>query len=330
MILYFASYGSHGDLAMRSSKSKPGFTLVELLVVIAIIGTLMGLLLPAVQSAREAGRRNTCANNLNQLGKAAFQYDGQNQSMPGWKNPSPFAGNTTSGTFFAAPSWPVMLLPFVERRDIYQVYQTTAASSLGPPSVFVAVFLCPTAPVDSNTSPITAYSANVGSAVIANLTAGQRKSDGVMQDNTLTRTSLDFISAKDGATNTLLLSERNGAHLGTLANWNSVVTSSPTAYQALITGGTSSAHAAFGFLSTGTATPAKYINNSSDTTGLLPSSNHPGGVVVSFCDGHTRFLNENISGAVYGQLITANSSGGGTSPVPIGLIGGYILSDGDF
>lgn len=54
-----------------------GFTLVELLVVIAIIGTLVGLLLPAVQSAREAGRRNSCLNNQNQLGKSVIAFDGQ-------------------------------------------------------------------------------------------------------------------------------------------------------------------------------------------------------------------------------------------------------------
>ena len=67
---------------MKVTRTPAGFTLVELLVVIAIIGTLMGLLLPAVQSAREAGRRNTCSNNLNQMGKAVMAYEGQNSSMP--------------------------------------------------------------------------------------------------------------------------------------------------------------------------------------------------------------------------------------------------------
>lgn len=66
----------------RSASSRNGFTLVELLVVIAIIGVLVGMLLPAVQMAREAARRSSCQNNLRQFILACHNYESANSRFP--------------------------------------------------------------------------------------------------------------------------------------------------------------------------------------------------------------------------------------------------------
>jgi len=325
------------DFPMHSPATRRGFTLVELLVVIAIIGTLMGLLLPAVQSAREAGRRNTCMNNLSQLGKAVIQYDGKAQSLPGWKNPSPNTANnptTPTWNYAVAVSWPVPLMPYIERQDIYNVYAVYATEATPATTQYLTVFACPTSPVDSTSVPSIAYAGNAGSAATTtNSTSAKLKADGVMQDNTVIRSSLDLITNGDGSSNTLLIAERNGAGISPLANWNFAVTS-PKAAPSLLIFGASSAnvHPVFGFQKDADATAliSPFINNNTDTDGLYPSSYHSRGCLVVFCDGHTRFIDQGIVANVYGQLVTANTTGGGSSAVAQAYTSTYLLSDGDY
>ncbi|MGA2065742.1 MAG: DUF1559 domain-containing protein [Thermoguttaceae bacterium] len=86
----------------------PGFTLVEMLVVIGIIGTLVALLLPAVQGAREAGRRNVCQYNLKQYGIALLAYHADYESFPIGNVPNQWWGFQSR------------LLPYLEANDIFQ------------------------------------------------------------------------------------------------------------------------------------------------------------------------------------------------------------------
>jgi prepilin-type N-terminal cleavage/methylation domain-containing protein len=108
----------------RCTRDRAGFTLVELLVVIAIIGTLVGLLLPAVQAAREAARRSTCGNKLKQIGQALHTFHNTKESFPVGTY------NDDNNTY----SWRTWILPYMEQNAIYQTMTDASQGNLYIPS----------------------------------------------------------------------------------------------------------------------------------------------------------------------------------------------------
>ena len=106
----------------KNFESKRAFTLIELLVVIAIIGVLVALLLPAVQSAREAARRVSCANHLKQMGLAMANYEGVMGHFPtmGWGYW--LTGDPDNGLGVNQPGgWTYQLLPFIEQENTFSL-----------------------------------------------------------------------------------------------------------------------------------------------------------------------------------------------------------------
>lgn len=193
-----------------SSNQRHGFTLVELLVVIAIIGILIGLLLPAVQSTREAARRMRCQNNLKQLSLACHNYHGTVGSFP----PSAIVDLTVTRTGNNG-SWGVhgRILPFLEKGNLFSQVDLSVAwdfqSAIN--GLRIPTYSCPS---DAKGNLVrdpgrgrptlypTSYGFNFGRWFVFDPRT-RRGGDGLFYPNSFLR----FADCIDGTSSTLLASE---------------------------------------------------------------------------------------------------------------------------
>lgn len=267
-------------------RNRSGFTWRELVVVLLVLGVTLAVLLPALNQ-QHGGRQATCRNRQKQLALALLQYEATHRQFPGYVNR---IGRQSDGRHLVG-SWGVALFPYLGENDLWKKWREGNQSS-----VYRGLFICPSDPsqqTSARSAPLS-YVANCGRpGDLDTLADGMFFNHDV--DSEPLRTSFDYLATHDGAQHTLLLSENVQA-----GRW------------------TDTAEADVGMVWRQSPGPCSNINrceNAGDRPGDIkyarPSSNHGGGVVVSFCDGHVEFLREDIDYRVYQHLMTPDSVGAG-------------------
>lgn len=320
---------------------RSAFTLVELLVVISIIGMLMGLLLPAVQSAREQSRRTSCGNHQRNLTIALSSYDTSNRFYPGWRE------GMLIGEQSGTVSWVLSILPFMEESALYNALRDGKTTSV--PSL--SLLDCPSS-TDRRIPRTTHYVVNCGAVddfwqIDDPVTFDNNVFNGVFLDYTQVKSRLGAgaLSALDGASHTLLMSENlNYGYWISHNSWSSDCTRggeySPTSdygshtmegsigfcwarkykndrYQEGVDGNIEYRpfypECDLGDTSHNSARVPRRINRCVEENytddwyqSARPSSRHPGTVVVSYCDGRISTLSESIENRVLVQLMTGS------------------------
>ncbi len=198
------------DYKLRTT-GRLGFTLVELLVVIAIIGILIGMLLPAVQTVREAARRTQCGNNVRQMALAFHMHESSHGFLPsgGWDWFRP--PNDGIGADQHA-GWGYQILPYIEAQAVYDSEPLVAIATPNP------IFFCPsrrgpqTVTGEDNYFP--RFRIPEITRALCDYAGSNRDGTGaLMQFEPVT-----FADMRDGTSNTFLIGEKR-LNLGSLGQW---------------------------------------------------------------------------------------------------------------
>ena len=202
---------------VMSWKTRRGFTLVELLVVIAIIGVLVGLLIPAVNFARETGRKAQCLNNLRGVGQALVNYESDKGSFPGRVERLRIVFGNRGRTNLPV-SWMTKLLPYLEQGNLLERIQSGMLTT----AVELEIVTCPSDPPTGEVPFRLSYVMNCG---VWDRDFGDEPADWVYDlaangvghvnfGNSPVKLTLGYIASNDGATNTLVASENLNAVSG--------------------------------------------------------------------------------------------------------------------
>ena len=298
--------------------AKTGFTLIELLVVIAIIGVLVGLLLPAVQQAREAARRSSCSNNLRQTATAMHLYNDAINTLPPGRGPYGCCWGT----------WAVLVLPFMEESNAADAYVNWGGNDStngghrysGGPNLTVTrrryqTLTCPSdipnAPLNSITSHN--YAVNHGNTGYDRSTINGvsflQAPFSVAASTTQPKKGVSLEEIVDGTSSTLMLGEvlqGAGGDLRGFIWWGDA--SGFSAYQAPNSSLPDRIYTAVFCNDQPEQNLPCAVSTGTAPTMFAARSRHPGGVQVATCDGSTRFISETIELDVWRGL--SSSQGG--------------------
>lgn len=291
--------------------ARRAFTLVELLVVIAIIGILVALLLPAIQSAREAARRTACSNNLKQLGLAVANHVSQLQIYPSAANIYTPQHNLIS-----------YILPYLEQGNVYNRLDMKKdwndPANLAFTQVDLDVVRCPSAPAGTGRSFISDYAAATRISdrafrplVNAGLIVSRGSDDtlgweGLMQlkfrvrSGVMTEQRITPEQARDGSSNTMAIVECGGRPMRfTGRTQNGTISGTGHLWAS------DDAYFVIDREISGVPFPiGKYFNESNFDEIY---SFHSGGAYFAFADGSVRYLDESIDPEMFTSLFTRNA-----------------------